>query len=57
MHINAPGGDANLAKLSGYLAKYVTKSTEVTGQIFRRIDDMTAKTASNPNPGAPSGSQ
>jgi hypothetical protein len=34
-HINATGDDANLSKLSGYLAKYVTKSTEVTGQTFR----------------------
>jgi hypothetical protein len=40
-HINAPGGDVNLAKLSGYLAKYVTKSTEATGALFRRIDDLT----------------
>jgi hypothetical protein len=42
-HINAPGGDDNLAKLTGYLAKYVTKSTEVTGQIFRRVDDLTVE--------------
>jgi hypothetical protein len=43
VHINAPGGDANLSKLSGYLAKYVTKSTEVTGQQFRRVDDLTVE--------------
>jgi hypothetical protein len=48
-HINAPGGDDNLAKLSGYLAKYVTKSTEVTGKIFRRIDEMTIELHATPD--------
>jgi hypothetical protein len=43
VHINAASDDANLSKLSGYLAKYVTKSTEVTGAIFRRLDDMTVE--------------
>ena len=48
-HINAPGGDENLAKLTGYLAKYVTKSTEATGQIFRRVDDMTIELHATPD--------
>ncbi|WP_328466728.1 plasmid replication initiator protein RepSA [Actinoplanes sp. NBC_00393] len=39
-HINAPGADANLVKLTGYLAKYVTKSTEATGSTFRRLDQL-----------------
>jgi replication initiator protein RepSA len=48
-HINAPGGDENLAKLTGYLAKYVTKSTEATGQTFRRIDDLTIELHARPD--------
>ncbi|MGW4942962.1 replication initiator [Actinoplanes sp. NPDC004185] len=48
-HINAPGGDENLAKLTGYLAKYVTKSTEATGQVFRRIDEMTIELHATPD--------
>ncbi|WP_352244542.1 replication initiator [Actinoplanes sp. NBRC 103695] len=48
-HINAPGGDDNLAKLTGYLAKYVTKSTEATGQIFRRIDELTIELHATPD--------
>jgi hypothetical protein len=48
-HINAPGQDANLNKLSGYLAKYVTKSTEATGQIYRRIDDLTVELHATPD--------
>ncbi|MEV6492243.1 replication initiator, partial [Actinoplanes sp. NPDC051633] len=48
-HINAPGGEANLSKLSGYLAKYVTKSTEVTGATFRRLDDLTIELHATPD--------
>jgi hypothetical protein len=47
--INAPGGDDNMVKLTGYLAKYVTKSTEATGQVFRRIDDMTIELFARPD--------
>jgi hypothetical protein len=48
-HINAPGGDDNLGKLTGYLAKYVTKSTETAGQVFRRIDDFTIELHATPD--------
>ncbi|MEV4533401.1 replication initiator [Asanoa sp. NPDC049518] len=48
-HINAPGGDTNLAKVTAYLAKYVTKSTEATGAAFRRIDDLTVEIHATPN--------
>lgn len=36
-HINAPGGEVNLGTITGYLAKYVTKSTEATGLTLRRL--------------------
>jgi hypothetical protein len=49
VHINAARDDANLNKLTGYLAKYVTKSTEVTGAIFRRLDDMTVELYAGPD--------
>ncbi|GAB1643858.1 plasmid replication initiator protein [Krasilnikovia sp. MM14-A1259] len=49
VHINADGDDANLTKLSGYLAKYVTKSTEATGAIFRRLDDMSIELYAAPD--------
>jgi len=39
-HVNAPGGPINLEKLTGYLAKYVTKHTEVTGLALRRADQL-----------------
>ena len=48
-HINAPGGDDNLGKLTGYLAKYVTKSTEAAGRVFRRVDDLTIELHATPN--------
>ena len=47
-HSHAPGGDTNMAKLVGYLAKYVTKSTEATGKLFRRIDDLTIEVHATP---------
>ncbi|MBW6436702.1 plasmid replication initiator protein RepSA [Actinoplanes hulinensis] len=47
-HINVPGGDANLTKLTGYLAKYVTKGTEVTGASFRRFDDLAVELHADP---------
>ncbi|MCA2219378.1 replication initiator, partial [Jidongwangia harbinensis] len=48
-HINASGDDSNLSKLSGYLAKYVTKSTEVTGALYRRIDDLAIELHATPD--------
>ena len=39
-HVNAPGGEVNLAQVTGYLAKYVTKDTEVTGLSLRRIHEV-----------------
>jgi hypothetical protein len=39
-HVNAPGGPVNLAHVTGYLAKYVTKGTEDTGLDVRRVDDL-----------------
>ncbi|MEV6495100.1 replication initiator, partial [Actinoplanes sp. NPDC051633] len=48
-HINAPGGDASLAKVTAYLAKYVTKSTEATGALFRRVDDLTVELYAAPD--------
>jgi hypothetical protein len=47
-HVNAPGGEVNLTLVTGYIAKYVTKSTEATGQIFRRIDDLTIELHATP---------
>jgi hypothetical protein len=41
-HINATG-ELSVAQVTAYIAKYVTKSTEVTGQIFRRIDDLSVE--------------
>ena len=48
-HINAPGGEVNLTKVSGYIAKYTTKSTEVTGQTFRRFDDLSVDVYADPD--------
>ena len=39
-HVNAPGGEVNLAQVTGYIAKYVTKGTEATGLNVRRVDDL-----------------
>jgi hypothetical protein len=39
-HVNAPGGEVNLAQVTGYIAKYVTKGTEATGLNLRRVDDL-----------------
>ncbi len=39
-HVNAPGGEVNLNQVTGYIAKYVTKGTEVTGLDLRRVDDL-----------------
>jgi hypothetical protein len=47
--INLPGGDINLALVAGYIAKYVTKSTEATGRIYRRIDDYTVELLATPD--------
>ncbi len=43
-HVNAPGGEVNLAQVTGYIAKYVTKGTETTGLDLRRVDDLTLLT-------------
>jgi replication initiator protein RepSA len=40
VHVNAPGGPVNLKLFTGYIAKYVTKGTEVTGLDVRRVDDL-----------------
>jgi hypothetical protein len=42
-HVNAPGGEVNLKQVTGYIAKYVTKDTEVTGLDLRRVDDLVAE--------------
>ena len=39
-HVNAPGGPLNLAQVTGYIGKYVTKGTEDTGLDVRRVDDL-----------------
>jgi len=39
-HVNAPGGEVNLAQVTGYIAKYVTKGTEATGLTLKRVDDL-----------------
>jgi hypothetical protein len=47
-HVNAPGGEVNLAQVTGYIAKYTTKSTEVTGLTLRRVDDLTIDIHADP---------
>jgi hypothetical protein len=47
-HINAPGGEVNLAHVAGYIAKYTTKSTEVTGLTLRRLTDLTVELYGDP---------
>ncbi len=47
-HVNAPGGEVNLAQITGYIAKYTTKSTEITGQSIRRVDDLSINTYGDP---------
>jgi hypothetical protein len=34
--------------VAGYIAKYVTKSTEATGRIYRRIADMSIELLAAP---------
>jgi hypothetical protein len=48
-HVNAPGGDVNLAEVAGYVAKYTTKSTEVTGQTLHRVDELTIDIHATPH--------
>jgi len=50
-HVNAPGGPVNLAQVTGYLAKYVTKGTEVTGLELRRVDDLIVENLPDDHPG------
>jgi hypothetical protein len=47
-HVNTPGGPVNLSHISGYLAKYVTKSTEVTGLNVRRVDEVNLDVVADP---------
>jgi replication initiator protein RepSA len=47
--INLPGGEINLAMVAGYIAKYVTKSTEATGRTYRRIDDLSVELLATPD--------
>ncbi|MFG1898484.1 replication initiator [Micromonospora zamorensis] len=47
-HVNAPGHEVNLAQITGYIAKYVTKSTEVTGLSLRRVDDLSVQIHGDP---------
>ncbi|WNM41685.1 plasmid replication initiator protein RepSA [Micromonospora halotolerans] len=47
-HVNAPGSEVNLAQITGYIAKYVTKSTEVTGLSLRRVDDLSVQVHGDP---------
>jgi hypothetical protein len=47
-HVNAPGGEVNLAQITGYIAKYTTKSTEVTGLAVGRLDDLSAELHGDP---------
>ncbi|PYC69194.1 plasmid replication initiator protein RepSA [Micromonospora arborensis] len=47
-HVNAPGTEVNLAQITGYIAKYVTKSTEVTGLSLRRVDDLSVEIHGDP---------
>jgi hypothetical protein len=35
--------------VAGYIAKYVIKSTEATGRIYRRIDDMSIELLAAPD--------
>jgi hypothetical protein len=47
-HVNAPGGEVNLTHITGYIAKYVTKSTEVTGLSIRRVDEVNLDVVADP---------
>ena len=47
-HINATG-DLSVDMVTAYIAKYVTKSTEVTGQTFRRLDDLSIELYATPD--------
>jgi hypothetical protein len=47
-HINATGGELDLNRLVGYMAKYVTKSTEATGLAVRRLTDLTVELYGDP---------
>ncbi|GGM27654.1 replication initiator [Dactylosporangium sucinum] len=47
-HVNTPGEQMTLTQMAGYIAKYVTKSTEVTGLALRRVDDLTVDLYGDP---------
>jgi len=43
-----PWRPVNLAQITGYVAKYTTKATEVTGLALRRVDDLTVEIHGDP---------
>ncbi|GAB3823853.1 replication initiator [Dactylosporangium cerinum] len=47
-HVNAPSSKLTESQIVGYIAKYVTKSTEVTGLDLRRIDEITVDLHADP---------
>jgi hypothetical protein len=47
-HVNAPGGEVNPAQITGYIAKYVTKSTEVASLNLRSVDDLLRRSPRRP---------
>jgi hypothetical protein len=48
-HVNTPGARLSGDQMAGYIAKYTTKATEVTGLNLRRVDELTIDAHADPN--------
>ncbi len=47
-HVNTASSELTESQIAGYIAKYVTKSTEVTGLDLRRVDELTVELHADP---------